>query len=182
MVAYQQKILLPTGAEILKTISDLPMPSFAPVDLIIDGLMGTHQQYSSLSSERSKFLVSELVRWANDNKAPVLSLDCPCGIDPTTGSPITHLYVTPKWTLCMGIPKSGLTNRHITGELFLADVAIPKFVFDKVPCSSLMVVSDGDGARVPEAVSKNKKQKPLRYRPPFADKFLVGLEVISADS
>ena len=137
---------------------------------------------NDVSNERHKFLISELIRWANDNKAPTMSLDCPSGINATTGElcldlfyskyldqklklgrPSSHFHIEPKWTLCLGSPKSGVTDRTLCGEIFLADIGIPRIVFDRV------------------SVDEQGRKK-FKYRSPYGDRFLVALELLSHDS
>lgn len=56
----------------------------APVELIIDGLLGTHLAWEDLRREQQK-VVREAVRWANACKAGVLAVDIPSGVDGSTG-------------------------------------------------------------------------------------------------
>lgn len=56
----------------------------APVELIIDGLLGTHLGWEDLRREQQK-VVREAVRWANACKAGVLAVDIPSGVDGSTG-------------------------------------------------------------------------------------------------
>jgi hypothetical protein len=41
-------------------------------------------------------------------------------------------YIHPKWTLCLGAPKIGCKSRTITGELFLADIGIPRVCWKRI--------------------------------------------------
>jgi NAD(P)H-hydrate epimerase len=73
--AYQHHVYTATtGAEI--TPDDLA--SKAP-DLVIDALLG----YSLTSSPRG--IVADLIDWANQSRAPIVSLDLPSGLNATTG-------------------------------------------------------------------------------------------------
>ncbi|KAI9311867.1 YjeF N-terminal domain-containing protein [Dichotomocladium elegans] len=75
---------------------------------------------------KTRELLWAAMDWANGNKAPVLSLDFPSGINAIDGHPFHVMHhIHPKWTLCFGAPKQGCTSRSITGELFLADIGIP---------------------------------------------------------
>ncbi len=93
-------------------------------DLIIDALIG----YSLQSSPRGKAL--ELIRWANTQAAPVLSLDVPSGVDSTTGEAPGE-SMRSDGTMTLALPKTGLLPAK-TGELFLADIGIPAFVYKKL--------------------------------------------------
>ncbi|CAG8525228.1 6371_t:CDS:10, partial [Acaulospora morrowiae] len=131
-VAYQQKILLPTGGKSVKNVSDLPQQLTNPVDLIVDALLGYQLTLRDIADENEKRLICDLMTWANLNKAPVLSLDMPSGINGNTGNPGNSLHIHPKWTLCLGAPKIGCRSRAVTGELFLADIGIPRICWKKI--------------------------------------------------
>jgi hypothetical protein len=38
----------------------------------------------------------------------------------------------PRWTLCLGAPKTGLRARALSGELFLADIGLPRLLWKRV--------------------------------------------------
>ncbi|KAJ3187882.1 enhancer of mRNA decapping [Gaertneriomyces sp. JEL0708] len=162
LVATQQKIYLPTGGRLTRGLVDLPSTA-QPIDLIVDALLGPSQNLLELN-EGDRRLVCDLIGWANSNKANILSVDLASGVNGSSGQPVspTH-YVQPKWTLALGLPKIGLIRaaKESRGEIFLADLGIPRVVFLKV----------------------NKgKGKGVRYTPPFGDKFLVGLEVVEVEA
>ncbi|KAF0457890.1 YjeF N-terminal domain-like protein [Gigaspora margarita] len=132
-VAYQQKILHPTGGRSVKTVSELPQQLTNPVDLIVDALLGYQFNLRDIVDEYEKHSICELIDWANVNKAPVLSLDMPSGVNGNTGNPSNPIhYIHPKWTLCLGAPKSGCKSRAVTGELFLADIGIPRVCWKRI--------------------------------------------------
>ncbi|CAG8506454.1 6629_t:CDS:10, partial [Dentiscutata heterogama] len=132
-VVYQQKILHPTGGRSVKAVSELPQQFTNPVDLIVDALLGYQFTLRDIVDEYEKHLICELIDWANVNKAPVLSLDMPSGVNGNTGNPSNPVhYIHPKWTLCLGAPKSGCKSRAVTGELFLADIGIPRVCWKKI--------------------------------------------------
>ncbi|KAI9351340.1 YjeF N-terminal domain-containing protein, partial [Obelidium mucronatum] len=159
-VSYQRKIFLPTGGKVIKQVSELPQIG-EPVDLIVDSLLGATQQILDLS-ETDRSLTCDLMKWGNENRADILSLDIPSGFNASTGIPTSQaLHISAKWTLSFGLPKSclGKIAREITGELFLADIGIPKLVYQKLKVAPK--VGGGGGG--------------IRYIPPFGDKYLVGL-------
>ncbi|KAI8140608.1 YjeF N-terminal domain-containing protein [Fennellomyces sp. T-0311] len=136
-VEMQKKCAQFAGAQIVETIEELPQQQTTPVDLIIDGLMGSESSVQLLRGDyATRELLWESMDWANANKAPVLSLDFPSGINATSGLPfhVMH-YIQPKWTLCFGAPKQGCTSRQITGELFLADIGIPSVSWRRIGIS-----------------------------------------------
>ncbi|KAF9933856.1 enhancer of mRNA decapping [Linnemannia zychae] len=131
MVASQSRGFLATGGEMIHTIAELPQSS-SPVDLIVDGMLGYQYTVRDIVDSYEREAVCDLMDWANDNKAPVLSLDMPSGVNGTTGQgDKTKFCVRPKWTLCLGAPKAGCKSRSTTGELFLTDLGIPRGCWKK---------------------------------------------------
>jgi hypothetical protein len=161
---------------LVKDVAELPHSE--PVDLVIDSLLGSYQSILDLSVEYDKPLVCALIAWANENKANVLSLDVPSGVNPISGLPMSPShYIQAKWTLAFGLPKTGLASRDITGELLLTDIGIPKIVFKRVGgrvggsgvAGSVVVMGNGH-PQVGRTFAFAR-----RYLPPFGDKFLVPL-------
>ena len=97
------------------------IPSDTAPDLVVDGVIG----YSLEGEPRGA--ASDLIRWANDAPAPVLSLDVPSGVDATTGT-VFDPAVRAAATLTLALPKQGLgaegVESHV-GELWLADIGVP---------------------------------------------------------
>jgi len=90
-------------------------------DLIIDGLIG----YSLSGAPRDAAGV--LIRWANEQDVPVLSLDAPSGIDATTGT-VYNPAIRAAATLTLALPKEGLRSPGVdahVGDLYLADISVP---------------------------------------------------------
>ncbi|KAG9293737.1 hypothetical protein G9A89_019074 [Geosiphon pyriformis] len=114
-VKDQQKIMQPTGGKLVKSVAELPQQFTTPVDLIVDALLGYQFTLRDIKDEHERRLICDLMEWANVNKAPVLSLDMPSGVNGNTGNPgnAAH-YIHPKWTLCLGAPKTGCKSRSIT--------------------------------------------------------------------
>ena len=96
----------------------VPNESF---DLVLDGLIG----YSLRGAPYG--LVAELIRWANRQDAPVLSLDTPSGIDTATGT-VFDPAISATATMTLALPKEGLRTPGVdmrVGELYLADISVP---------------------------------------------------------
>jgi NAD(P)H-hydrate epimerase len=92
--------------------------------LVIDGILG----YGLRGKPRGS--AAEMIRWAAASEAPILSLDVPSGLDPTTG----QLYqpgIRASATMTLALPKVGLriAGKDIVGELFLADIGVPPELF-----------------------------------------------------
>ena len=104
------------------------IPSDEQPDLVVDGVIG----YSLDGEPRGA--AADLIRWANDSSAPVLSLDVPSGLDATTGT-VFDPAVRAAATLTLALPKQGLgaegVESHV-GELWLADIGVPPGLYEEL--------------------------------------------------
>jgi NAD(P)H-hydrate epimerase len=90
-------------------------------DLIVDGVIG----YSLKGAPRGT--AGDLIRWANGQGSPILSLDAPSGIDTTTGT-VFAPAIKAMATMTLALPKEGLRTTGVddqVGELYLADISVP---------------------------------------------------------
>ncbi|MEL6193601.1 MAG: NAD(P)H-hydrate epimerase [Bacteroidota bacterium] len=117
---HQHRILqkldltLETGEELVKKES-------IEADLILDGIIG----YSLSGNPRG--IAGEMIRWANQQDTPVLSLDTPSGISLTTGQ-IYEPVIQAAATMTIALPKKGLFPekvKGIRGDLYLGDISVP---------------------------------------------------------
>ncbi len=95
------------------------------VALVIDGIIG----YSLQGAPRQA--AAGLIRWANEQSAPILALDIPSGLDATSGN-AHDLCIRAAATMTLALPKTGFRNpeaRQFTGELYLADISVPPEVY-----------------------------------------------------
>lgn len=94
-------------------------------DLVVDALIG----YSLRGAPSG--VSAALIRRANSQTAPVLSLDVPSGVDTTTGT-VYDPSVRAKATMTLALPKEGLQvteARTAVGELYLADISVPPSLY-----------------------------------------------------
>ncbi|MEA2024524.1 MAG: NAD(P)H-hydrate epimerase [Actinomycetota bacterium] len=101
--------------------------SVGTLDLVLDGVIG----YSLKGAPRGE--AGTLIRWANDQRAPVLSLDAPSGVDTTTGT-VFEPACRATATMTLALPKEGLRAPGVernTGELYLADISVPPVLYSK---------------------------------------------------
>ncbi len=110
-----------------------------PADLILDALIG----YGLKSAPQGA--AAELIHWANQANAPILSLDLPSGVNATTGETPGE-FIKARWVLTLALPKTGLLPEN-TGELFLADIGIPEGTYRRLGLSYTSPF--GDSFRVP---------------------------------
>ncbi|MCH7722749.1 MAG: NAD(P)H-hydrate epimerase [Bacteroidetes bacterium] len=136
--AYQLGIFRKAGGEII------PVEKAKDVraDLIIDAIIG----YSLISAPRGNVL--EMINFINRNNIPTISLDIPTGVLVTSGENPGE-FVKPEITLTLALPKTGLYPDKC-GEIILADVGIPKVVYEKIG---------------------------LKYNSPFSDKYIIPISV-----
>ncbi len=99
----------------------MPEDGDEAADLVVDGVIG----YSLRGAPRGT--AGDLIRWANEQAAPILALDAPSGVDTTTGT-VFNPAVRATATMTLALPKEGLrapgVEGHV-GELYLADISVP---------------------------------------------------------
>lgn len=118
--AHQLEILRRMGLPV--TIgTGMVLSSLLDVDLIIDALIG----YRLVGAPEGT--AAQLIRWANAQNAPILSLDAPSGLETTTGK-VFDPAIRATATMTLALPKEGLrheTGEGVVGELYLADIGVP---------------------------------------------------------
>lgn len=139
-------------------------------DLVIDAMLGSQTKLIDLQDERTSYLsICDMIEWTNNNnKAPVLSIDFPSGMDASTGKwkkkrrkggwegaswnwnwflffillgqhhHPIH-YIQPQWTVCLGAPKTGCISPKITGELYMVDLGYPRLCWKKVGLKKFVI-------------------------------------------
>ncbi len=92
--------------------------------IVLDGLVG----YRLSGAPRGR--ARELIECADDSGSPVVSLDVPSGVDPTTGR-TPGVAISATATVTLALPKSGLfeAGRRLVGDLYLADIGVPASVY-----------------------------------------------------
>jgi NAD(P)H-hydrate epimerase len=81
----------------------------------------------------------------NELSGPTVSLDVPSGVDATTGETLGEA-VSPARTVTLALPKTGLDAP--TGELYLADIGIPRTVYDRLSIEYEPPFGDDDWVRL----------------------------------
>ncbi|XP_064192147.1 enhancer of mRNA-decapping protein 3-like [Anguilla rostrata] len=105
-----------TGGKQVSSIKDLPE---TPVDLVINCL-DCHEN----AFLRDQPWYRAAADWANQNRAPVLSID-----PPVSGQ---EQAVEAKWSLSLGLP---LPLAESAGRVYLCDIGVPRQVFQEVGVS-----------------------------------------------
>lgn len=115
---HQLRILQATGIEAVDDPSE--------ADLVLDAILG----YSLEGNPRGR--AAQLIDWANRQPAPVLALDLPSGLDPTTGREGTPC-IRATQTLTLALPKRGLARApEVTGDVYLADISLPSLLYARM--------------------------------------------------
>ena len=114
--AHQLDILKRMNIPILDSASLPPTP-----DLILDAIIG----YSLSGPPRG--VAADLIRWANKQTSPILSLDTPSGLDTTNGV-VYEPTICAAATMTLALPKQGLLKPEVkpyVANLYLADISVP---------------------------------------------------------
>jgi len=120
---HQLNILKKLDIQIL-----VDQPNFPMFDLLVDAILGYN-----VKGEVDKPIKS-IIDSLNSSKVPTISLDLPSGLNPDTGEP-QETAVKAIATLTLAAPKVGLLKpraKTYIGKLYLADIGIPKKVFNKI--------------------------------------------------
>lgn len=102
--------------------------TFPKNSVILDGLLG----YGLTGTPSGYYF--ELINKINDSKAAVLALDIPSGIELSTET-IHSSSINAHSTLAVALPKRGMNSPQMklkTGNLYLADIGIPKNVYARL--------------------------------------------------
>ena len=115
--AHQLDILRRMGLD----VGDEPRDT----SLVVDALIG----YSLRGAPTGR--AAELIAWANDSPAVVVSLDTPSGLDVTTGVAATPC-IRATATMTLALPKAGLLAAAEVGTLYVADISVPSSVYRRM--------------------------------------------------
>lgn len=95
----------------------------SPAELVIDGFQGYQTTLDDLWEGHVE-TVKHCLGWANNHqKASIMSLDIPSGLDPATGLPYNKAlkYIEAKWVISCGLPLTGIHNAYLTGTVAKGD-------------------------------------------------------------
>jgi len=108
-------------------IRDYAGEGFDDYDFVIDSLVG-YRMRGHLEGFYAKAAQN-----MNESSAVVASYDLPTGIDATTGE-AAGLFVKADYTLMLALRKVGMNgpNKQHFGEVVMADIGIPGFLYDQI--------------------------------------------------
>lgn len=97
-------------------------------DILIDSLIGYHLKGAP------RGLFKEVIEMMNASKKKIIAYDIPSGMEATSGK--CYEPCIKAWaTLTLAVPKKAFKNKKAkvsVGKLFLGDIGIPKFLYDKI--------------------------------------------------
>lgn len=96
---------------------------------LLDGLIGYSLSGNPIGDH------ARLITWANQQKAPVISLDVPSGYDAAPGM-VRDPTIRATATLTLALPKPGLQSPEaskVIGELYAADISVPPKLYARPP-------------------------------------------------
>lgn len=97
-------------------------------DLIIDEMIG----YNLEGAPRKNY--ADIINLVNHSGKKVIAYDIPTGIDATTGE-CFEPHIKADFTLTLALPKKAFKKRKASsasGRIFLADIGIPSFIYEKI--------------------------------------------------
>lgn len=113
-------------------------------DILIDGLIGYHLE----GAPRGVF--KDAIKAMNHAGKKIISYDVPSGVDPTTGECL-DLCIQAFATLSLAMPKKVFETkegRAKSGKIFIADIGIPKFLYNKIHPGSRPSFEEFEGSLV----------------------------------
>ena len=113
-------------------------------DLVIDALVGYGYEGAPTG------LIAAIAEIVNASRRPVLALDIPTGVSASTGE-VHHPAIHAATTLIFGLPKEGQLSQRCErclGDLYLADLGIPRAARERVGVTNAGLFSDGPIVRV----------------------------------
>ena len=114
-------------------------PSLEAANLVIDALVGYGLEGPPVG------MTAAITQLAMASKRPILALDMPTGVSAVNGEPsATAIHACT--TLALDLPKAGLlapASKPYTGEIYLADLGLPRSVHERMGVKLNGVFSDG---------------------------------------
>jgi len=139
--AHQLAILQRMGIPIVESKPGSLVP---PADLVLDALIGYGLRGAPSGT------TADLIRTANASTPPIIALDAPSGLDPTTGTAFDPC-IRAHATLTLALPKVGLLRddaRAFVGELYVADIGVPASVYRTMKLEIPEIFSEAEIVRV----------------------------------
>lgn len=133
-VQYYLDIIRQIGAPIIsyQKQQSKALQTINASQLIIDGLLGPN------AAKGRDPAINECIRYLLQRDRKIISFDIPSGLDGSTGisfPPVLKAFAT----LSLGLPTQAFLSKEgplLSGQIFLGDIGLPKFVYDKLSLGS----------------------------------------------
>ncbi len=135
----------------IKSVDDLP--EIYEDEVIVDGLLGT-----GISGD-VKGLYSDVIDWINESGLPVVSVDCPSGLNCDKGS-VGSVCIQADFTVTMGEIKQGLLlppGSQYVGELSVADIGFPAILSSSESYNTYILDRESIASLLPERPQQGHK-------------------------
>ena len=124
-----------SGQITIRRYSKRLLVSISKPDIIIDAMFGT----GFIGSVRKPF--ADVIEWVNHQKAKIVAVDIPSGINGTTGV-MENCAIRADVTVTLGCFKSGLLcnqGRELAGSIRVQDIGIPRMVSEDKRLQTFLV-------------------------------------------
>ncbi|MCP4633861.1 MAG: NAD(P)H-hydrate dehydratase [candidate division Zixibacteria bacterium] len=135
-VNYNRAIGVGIQVTTVNSIGEFEIPVMT--DVIVDALFGTGFRGDIQG------IAAEIVNEINTAGVPVISVDCPSGLNTTTGE-ISDPCILADYTVTLARPKIGLylyPGRDFTGDVSIVDIGIPNSAVDSEKCNNFLITSN----------------------------------------
>jgi len=114
-------VYLSSRAEVLKAKRDIKA-----ADVIVDAILGT-----GIRGELRE-PIATVVQLVNSTKTPVVAVDVPTGVDPTTGEVAKNAIMATKTVSFHAVKRGLLKAKKFSGKIIVAELGIPRELFEKI--------------------------------------------------
>jgi ADP-dependent NAD(P)H-hydrate dehydratase / NAD(P)H-hydrate epimerase len=154
-----------SGVRLTSTLTPRSIKNRRPGPLVVDAVFGT----GFTGVPRGVFKAA--IEWINGSRGYVAAVDIPSGVNGNTGE-VASVAVRANLTVTMGLAKIGHytgAGRECTGDLVIAEISIPQFLFKPRAQQTFRVVSRDVRSALPD-------------RPLTAHKYSVGKVLVVGGS
>ncbi|MCX6825871.1 MAG: NAD(P)H-hydrate dehydratase [candidate division Zixibacteria bacterium] len=156
--------------------SNIDLPAEISADYIVDAIFGTG--FTGVP----KGLLSDVIEYINHQELPIISIDCPSGLNVDSGQH-EGTVIQADYTYCLALPKAGLfysPGRELAGMINIVSIEIPADVVASFNINENLITPEMVNSLLP-------KRKPDGHKGDFGKLFilagstgLTGAAVLSA--
>ena len=141
--------IVKSGNDVTQVIDDKDIPDFDEYDLIIDAIFGTG------FSGAPRGISSTIIDSINRSRALIMAVDCPSGLDVSTGQ-VEGVAVVADFTATLALPKPGLfvsPGRELSGAVSVLPIGIPDKALDSFEIDTNLITGEmvAEVLPIPEA-------------------------------